>query len=157
LALRLQLLGLAYSYCLLLPFRSMKITFDKINRRTHLYAAMFLLPWFSVYGLSSFLFNHPQFRQPAKGTSEWAVRFEHEYHLAPIPADADLRPIAAKVIRENGLPRGPYSVSRYGKGVFEIWQETFRTATRTNYFRETHRLVVEDSAFRWQNFLTRMH
>jgi hypothetical protein len=34
------------------------ITFDKINRRAHLYLGMFLMPWLLMYGVSSFIVIH---------------------------------------------------------------------------------------------------
>jgi hypothetical protein len=33
-------------------------TFDKINRRTHLYLGLFLMPWLLMYGVSSFIVIH---------------------------------------------------------------------------------------------------
>ncbi len=34
------------------------ITFDKINRRAHLYLGLFLMPWLLMYGVSSFMVIH---------------------------------------------------------------------------------------------------
>lgn len=34
------------------------ITFDKLNRRAHLYLGLFLMPWLLMYGLSSFIVIH---------------------------------------------------------------------------------------------------
>ncbi|MEO8425771.1 MAG: hypothetical protein ABI651_01535 [Verrucomicrobiota bacterium] len=34
------------------------ITFDRINRRTHLYLGLILIPWVMMYGISSFVISH---------------------------------------------------------------------------------------------------
>jgi hypothetical protein len=34
------------------------MTFDKINRRLHLYLGLFLGPWLVMYGVSSFILIH---------------------------------------------------------------------------------------------------
>jgi hypothetical protein len=34
------------------------ITFDKINRRAHLYLGLCLMPWLLMYGVSSFIVIH---------------------------------------------------------------------------------------------------
>ena len=67
------------------------LTFDRLNRRLHLYLALFFLPWFLVYGLSSAVFSHPAWFGQGQA---WKALFDREYRLDPIPPDADLRPIA---------------------------------------------------------------
>ncbi len=67
------------------------MTFNVINRRTHLYLGLALIPWVLVYGLSSLMINHSPFFNKLfdDGTPPWNTKFEQEYHR-PVPEDADL-------------------------------------------------------------------
>lgn len=67
------------------------VTFNVINRRTHLYLGLALIPWVLVYGLSSLMINHSPFFNKLfdDGTPPWNTKFEQEYHR-PVPEDADL-------------------------------------------------------------------
>ena len=40
------------------------MTLNLILRRTHIYLALFLLPWFGMYGISSLPFSHPEWFMP---------------------------------------------------------------------------------------------
>ena len=77
------------------------MTFDKFNRRTHLYVGLTLLPWFFMYGLSSIPFVHRS--APAK----WTVRSERAYSLPPIETGANLDVIGDKLIEDCGLNATP--------------------------------------------------
>ena len=52
---------------------SSKYTFQYINRRVHLYLGMFCLPWFIMYGITSFVFNHNTWLNNGSGQpgGEW--------------------------------------------------------------------------------------
>ena len=78
-----------------------KLTFDWLNRRTHLYLALLLLPWFLVYGVSSVSFSHPDWLGKSPPNK---VLFDREYHLDPIAADADLKSIGDKIQKDAGSP-----------------------------------------------------
>jgi len=61
------------------------MTLHQVNRRVHLYLALFLLPWFLMYGVSSIAFSHgPYFEEldKAKGIPLWTQRFERSYEAA---------------------------------------------------------------------------
>ena len=45
------------------------MTFGKINRRTHLYLGLFLLPWLAMYGVSSFDHHSPSLAKLARAAS----------------------------------------------------------------------------------------
>ena len=58
------------------------MTFSHLNRRTHLYLGLALLPWFVMYGISSVPFAHNQVfeqRDRAKGLPQWTLRAEHVF------------------------------------------------------------------------------
>jgi hypothetical protein len=135
------------------------MTFDRVNRRTHLYLAMFLMPWFRLYGVSSVVFNHlPYFRALYDdGVPAWTVRFEREYHAPPIPANADLRAVAAKILKDNGVG-GEFYVFRTKTGAVNITQAYFLSHARITYWPDQHdRVRAEDRRFRWDQVLIGMH
>jgi len=47
------------------------MTFDKFNRRIHLYSALVLVPWFLIYGFSAIYFTRPIGHAP-----KWTVRID---------------------------------------------------------------------------------
>ena len=129
------------------------MTFPHFNRRLHLYLGVALLPWFFMYGISSIPFAHNTwFRRP--NSKEWRVRFDRPYSIA-VPAQGDLRPTGAAILRDNGMD-GAFGVFREG-GNLHIFRHDLRSATRITYFPGRQRLLAEDRPFYWSTFLTEMH
>lgn len=126
------------------------MTFDKVNRRVHLYGALILLPWLLMYGLSSYYIAHPP------GPPKWSVQLERDYALAPIQPDADLDAIGDGIMRDLGMT-GRHGAYRHPKGQLEIYAPRFTGPTRVTYFPEKHRLLVERQEFRVAGLLTGMH
>lgn len=128
-----------------------------VNRRIHLYLAMFLLPWFFIYGVSSIAFSHgAYFAEIYKdGIPQWTERFDRPYDR-PIPEGADDRQIGAQIIKDVGL-EGAYGTYRPGKNRLNIYLFDFWSATRLTYFIDGKRLLAEDRRFRWDHFLTGLH
>lgn len=129
-----------------------------LNRRTHLYLALALLPWFIMYGLSSVAFSHgPYFEQrdKANGVPLWKQRFERSYDIA-IPEGPELRAVAEQIVRDTGLS-GAYGAYRQSPDQVNVYVYTFWQSTQVKYFIKEKRLVGEDRRFRWDHFLTGMH
>lgn len=136
------------------------MTFHHLNRRTHLYLALFLLPWFFLYGVSSIAFSHgPYFEQldKAKGLPLWKTRFERTGYDIPIPDGPELRAVADRVVKDTGLGGGAYGAYRQGPNQVNVYVYTFWKSTQVKYFLAEKKLVVEDRRFRWDHFLTGMH
>ncbi len=129
------------------------LSFNKFNRRTHLYAALFFMPWFLVYGVSSLAFSHPTWfnREP-----QWNVLSERDYRFGPIAPDADLRTIAGKIQRDSGL-EGEFGLYRSPENVFHLYRPGFITATEIVYDPGKERLVVRETPFRVMGVLQRLH
>ncbi len=126
--------------------------FDKINRRTHLYLGLSLLPWFFMYGISSFPLAHKS--KPAR----WSVTMERDYKLPPIEPGAHLDGIAAKVIQDLGLPNnGQFGAYQDGQGRLQIYMSRFITPTRLTYSPKTERLIVEKRDFALSPISVEMH
>ena len=130
-----------------------RLTFDWLNRRMHLYLALALLPWFLVYGASSVFFSHPTWFEKAPPNK---VLFERAYELEPIPADADLKPIGARIQKDAGL-EGHFNVFRSPSGSINLWTTTFMKSTQVTYDPKNHTLKAENSVFRFGSMLTRLH
>jgi hypothetical protein len=131
-----------------------RLTFDKVNRRTHLYAALFFLPWFFVYGISSAVFNHPKWFDT--GSMQWKPLFDREYSAEPSSASTDLRALGGRILLDNGLD-GQFMVRRTAGGMVEINQNRFLSNRQITYNPESHHLTARQSVVHWQMVLTRLH
>jgi len=132
------------------------MNFLHLNRRTHLYLALFLLPWFLMYGLSSIPFAHNAWLHEMYGPVKFTPRFDKHYE-AEIPRDEEaLKSFGERVVRENGLT-GSWGTYRANPKQVNVYVHTFLSATQVTYFVDQQRLVATDRQFRWDNFLTGMH
>jgi len=134
------------------------MTFHHLNRRTHLYLALFLSPWFWMYGVSSIPFSHNQYFEEldkAKGIPPWTKRAEIPFEQ-PVPDGPELRPFADQVVKLVGLS-GSYGAYRQSPKQVNVYVYTFWKSTQVKYFLEEKKLVMEDRRFRWDHFFTGMH
>lgn len=133
------------------------MTFSHLNRRTHLYLGLTLLPWFFLYAASSIPFSHSPFfddLDKSKGLPNWTVRFERPYGAA-VP-DGDLRSFGAQVLKDTGLT-GAFGAYRQSPKQVNVYVYTFWRSTQVKYLLNERRLIVEDKRFRWDHILTGMH
>ena len=129
------------------------MTFNHVNRRTHLYLALALIPWFLIYALSSLAIQHRTlFADGAK--PQWTPRFERPYNRE-IPPDADLRQIGAQILEDAGI-EGLFRVRRHPQRL-QINRFDFFSQTRLTYFIAEDRLQAEDQRFALDQFLIWMH
>jgi hypothetical protein len=129
-------------------------TLDRFNRRTHLYAGMFFLPWFFVYGLSSVIFSHPVWFR--KGPTQWNTLVDREYKLGTIARDADLLEIGALLVKEAGFD-GPYVARRMPSGIVQVNQNRFLSTTQITYDPSKEHLSARRDVLRWTGVATRLH
>ena len=136
------------------------MTFAHLNRRTHLYLGLALLPWFLMYGLSSIPFAHTPFferRDAAKGLPMWTLRATHTVDL-PVPEEPlELRALGAALLRQAGVSASSFGVYRQSPTQLNVYAYSFRHSTQLKYFIDQQRMTVEDRRFRWDQFLTGMH
>jgi hypothetical protein len=136
------------------------MTFAQLNRRTHLYLGLALLPWFFMYGLSSIPFAHSQYfdaRDAAKNLPLWTMTMDRTVDL-PVPADEEkLRTFGARAMQEAGLTNTSFGVYRQNPNQINVYAYSFLKSTQLKYFVDTKRLTVEDRRFRLDHFLTGMH
>ena len=136
------------------------MTFAHLNRRTHLYLGLALLPWFLMYGISSIPFAHNQFferRDAARGLPLWTLRSTHTVDL-PVPEGREeLRALGGALLRLAGVEVENFGVYRQSPTQLNVYAFSFRHSTQLKYFIDQHRMTVEDRRFRWDHFLTGMH
>lgn len=134
------------------------MTFDLFNKRIHLYLGLFLIVFFLKYAVSGLLFSHDfGLNEYYKDKPQWTTRFERQYER-PVPENADLRPIAAQILKDAGVKSRAFGVNRPGnKKRLNINTQSFRPTTRVIYFIDENRLLVEDKNFRWDHFILKFH
>lgn len=135
------------------------MTFDKINRRTHLYLGLFLLPWLAMYGMSSFIVIHQSMFQGQKSPAR-QVLFERPYSR-PIPSDArnnepDFRAAAQEILKDCDL-EGAFWVDKPNPDTVHIDRFTFRDSTRLIYSIKNQTLKAERELMPWPQVIVRLH
>ncbi len=133
------------------------MTFNHVNRRTHLYLALFLMPWFLMFGLSSLAIQHRWLfgaDQP-NAANEWTKRFDRQYDLV-VPEDVDLREVGAKILSDAGLS-GAFFINRAGNDSIRVNQFNFSSGIRLTYNMVERRLIAEEQQFSFHQKLIRMH
>lgn len=128
-------------------------SFDHINRRTHLYLGLFLMPWLLMYGFSSLLISHNTWFRPA--AAPWEAVFEREYHRS-IPDGADLRDVALEILKDCDL-RGAFWAQRPNADELRINRFRFMDETRLVYSIKNQRLKAERQPMRWSQVVLRLH
>ena len=136
------------------------MTFAQLNRRTHLYLGLALLPWFFMYGISSLPFAHTQFfdqRDAAKGLPLWTLRSDRLSDVRPPDDDKGLRAFGADLLREARIDGTSFGTYRQSDNQINVYSYSFWKSTQLKYYVDQKRVTVEDRRFRWDQFLTGMH
>ncbi len=135
-----------------------RISFHHVNRRTHLYLALFLLPWVVVYGVSSVVFNHNEAVQGWFGDKgpRWTLLDERPYERAVPENPERYRAFGREVLEDVGLS-GAFGVSRQGEGRINIYRRDFGSNERISYFIGEKRLVVERREMQPHHRLVEIH
>jgi hypothetical protein len=124
-------------------------------RRTHLYLGMVLLPWVSMYAVSTFLLNHGEHFRPRPADQQWQFLWEKDYALEVPPGNDALRDTARRVLTDNGLS-GAFGVQRQGPRL-NINVQNFFAPTRVTYDVAGKKLRTETRKHTWAEVLIRLH
>ena len=130
------------------------MTFDRFNRRTHLYLGLFLVPWILMYGASSFIISHRSWFQ-SNEPPRWDLLFEREYRHA-IDDQKPLRAVAAEILRDLNM-EGAFWTQRPTPDELRIDRFGFWGSTRLTYLVKEHKLKAEHQRMAWDQALPRMH
>src|SRR5689334_5983050 len=110
------------------------MTFDKINRRTHLYLGIALTPWFLLYAVSSIVLNHGSVKEIGNpAPPKWTRQFEHEYRLPPFTEDTDEWEVAEKVLKDHEM-EGRYRTHFDDEENLVILRQRFSSQVRLTYY-----------------------
>lgn len=134
-------------------------SFDKINRRTHLYLGVFLMPWLLMYGLSSFIIIHQSWLGADKDLG-WEPLFERPYSR-PVTAQGenntpDIRAAAQEILKDCHL-EGAFWVDKTKPDVLHIDRFSFWGATSITYSIKEKKLKAEHQRMRVAQAIVRMH
>jgi hypothetical protein len=126
-------------------------------RRTHMYLALFLMPWMLGYALSTMAMNHREFFREHYGGQ--IVKFEKETE-APFAGQfqegATPKQKALQILSGLGLD-GNHSVRVEAGGKLIVNRQDLVTPRRITFAPETGMLTIEREVFRWPAFLERFH
>ena len=134
------------------------ITFDKLNRRAHLYLGLFLMPWLLMYGVSSFIvIHHAWFPSDRPGRE---VFFEKTYDrpvdLQGANNSPELRAAAQEILKECNL-EGAFWADKPGPDRLHIERFTFRDSISLNYSMKDQKLTATQRRMKVSQVATRMH
>lgn len=128
-------------------------------RRVHLYLGMLLLPWVTMYAVSTYFFNHAgasRHGHAPGGDDAWRPLWEKP-HALELPAGQEgLRSTAGKVLADHGLLQGRYGVQRQGQRL-NINLPSFLKPKRLVYDADKQTLRAEERRFSFREALQRMH
>jgi hypothetical protein len=135
------------------------MTFDKLNRRTHLYSGLFLMPWLLLYGTSSFIIIHqPWFK--AEQRRAWEPVFERPYSrpvtIPGVNNEPALRALAQDILKDCDL-EGAFWVNKPNPDTLQIDRFSFRDSIRLTYSIKDQQLKAERQRMRWPQVAMRMH
>jgi hypothetical protein len=134
-------------------------TFDKINRRTHLYLGLLLMPWLFMYGLSSLIIIHRSWF-PADKQRTWEPLFARPYSR---PTDVngknnepELRAAAQEILKDCNL-EGAFWVDKPKPDTVHIDRFSFRDSISLTYSIKDQKLKAERQRMAWPQVVVRMH
>jgi hypothetical protein len=135
------------------------MTFDKINRRTHLYIGLFLMPWLLMYGVSSFIIIHQSWFRADKEPA-WEPLFEKPYsrvvNSQGVNNEPDLRATAQEILKDCNL-EGAFWVDKPGPEILHIDRFSFRDSISLTYSIKDQKLKAEIQRMRANQTVVRMH
>lgn len=130
------------------------MSLDKINRRTHLYLGLFLMPWLLMYGVSSFIIIRQSWFGGEKQAA-WEPVFEKEYRH-PIPEQRELRAVAQEILKDCDL-EGAFGANKPSPDILQINRFSFWDSTRLTFSVKEQKLKVERQRMRLSQAIVRMH
>jgi hypothetical protein len=135
------------------------MTFDKINRRTHLHMGLFLMPWLVMYGVSSFIIIHQSWFG-ANQSLPFAPLFEKAYgrpvKSQELDGEPNLRTTAQQILRDCNL-EGAFWVNKPNPDTVQIDRFSFWGSTRLTYSIKEQKLKAERQLMKLSQAVTRMH
>ncbi len=130
---------------------------SKIIRQTHMYLALFFMPWMLIYALSTMGMNHRQFvasfykeKQP-QFTEERKVVYEKTF-----PDDMTLEAIGKQILQDVNLD-GTHNIRGEKGKTLTITRLDPITLRRITYHPDEGTVLVERQEYQTRSFLGRLH
>ncbi len=113
-------------------------------RRTHMYTALFFVPWVVVYSLSTLFFNHGirQFSAASEGPPITFEKESEQIYSETFPEDTPPGDMAKQILEHLGLS-GTHFANRRPNGTIMINRREAMTPRRITFKPETGSLLVE--------------
>ena len=127
-------------------------------RRTHMYLALFFMPWIVMYSLATLFFNQGirQFAAESEGPPiSFQKEAEHTYSET-FPEDTPPGEIARQILEHLGLS-GTHNANRRPNGTIMINRRDAMTPRRITFTPETGSLLVERQVMSFPTWLRTIH
>ncbi|HEV8292314.1 MAG TPA: hypothetical protein VGP94_10335 [Tepidisphaeraceae bacterium] len=135
------------------------VSFGKINRRTHLYLGLFLLPWLTMYGISSAIVIHQSWFNSAPPLAK-ELAFEKSYNrpvdLKGANNSPELRAAAQQILRDIDM-EGAFWADKPNPDSLHIDRFSFRGSTSLTYSARKQTIKAEHQRMRTPQVIMRMH
>ena len=134
------------------------ITFDKLNRRAHLYLGLFLMPWLLMYGLSSFIVIHHTWFPTDRPGSELLLEtaYSRPVNLQGANNSPELRAAAQGILKESNL-EGAFWADKPNPDTLHIERFSFRESISLIYSAKDQTLKAERQSIRLSRLPQEMH
>jgi hypothetical protein len=134
------------------------ITFDKINRRAHLYFGLFLMPWLLMYGVSSFIVIHRSWFPSDRPSGEVVLEkaYNHPVDVRGANNSPELRAAAGVILKDCNF-EGAFWVDKPNPDTMHIERFSFRDSISITYSSKDQKLKAERQPVAWSQVPVRMH
>jgi hypothetical protein len=132
-------------------------SFDKINRRAHLYLGLFLMPWLLMYGASSFIVIHRSWFSSDKPREVlWEKTYSRALNTQGANNSPELRVAALEILKDCDL-EGAFWVHKPNNETLHIDRFSFRDTIRLTWSIKEQKLEAERQPAGWSEVPVRMH
>jgi hypothetical protein len=134
------------------------MSFNRINRRTHLYLGLALLPWLLMYGVSSWIIIHKSIEPLPR-----ELLYKKSY-TAPVDLNSpngsnntpQMRAAAQQILKDLDM-QGAFWVDKPNSDTLHIDRFSFRGNTTLTYSAKKQELKVEHQKMRVPQVIQRLH
>jgi hypothetical protein len=132
--------------------------FLKILRQTHLYLALFLIPWILVYALSTLSMNHYQFLKEVFGrTPPQYTQVKEMQYPGVFSEDASPEMVARQILYDLDLDGSHYIRGNLNDHHMTITRMDPIALKRITFFPVEKKITMEQADFQMSNFLHFLH
>jgi hypothetical protein len=132
--------------------------FIKILRRTHMYLALFLIPWILVYALSTLSMNHIQLLKDVFGSTPPQYTHVKEMQYPGVfSEDASPQVVAKQILIDLDLDGSHNIRGNLSDQQMTITRLDAIALKRITFFPKEKKITIEEADFQMPNFLRFLH